>query len=873
MKLRASTRAVRSVHSLIEPLEARVAPAGIITATFAGGILTLTGDGAANDIDIVGTGQDFITITGNGGTTIALNGAAAAATASFTGNIKTLNGNLGVGNDSVNLFVVTLGSLSLDGGDGNDSLIFTNTVATGPVKFVGGNNDDTFTGNSTLFKVGGPLTLDMGDGTNTTQFSAAGAEIGGAITIMGGTGVDSVQITSAGLLASKGLTAKLGDGDNNFTYTGNDARFLGPVSISHLNHAGTATTNFNASGTLTIAGGLTVSYGTGSSNTVVTAASDIGGALKVNSIGGADSLTLSATNGVATVKGGVNVDFGSGTNVVTLSGGSLVTPGVTFTGTGGTDVFSTSLASLRVGAITLNLGDGANVVSIVGTDVVMGGLLKVTTGTGDDTFTISVAEARLTKGVTYAAGDGVNTLNAAGTSLASGPLNVTYGAHAAGTSSVILSSSVTKIAGAVNITGTTGNETVAINSTSFTSGAVTAKLGDGANAFTVASAAFRAGAVAVTTGAGTDTMAINGNETVLAGLKAFLGDGANSLTATGGSLSVGGVLTFATGNGDDVMNLTHQSQKLKGISATVGDGLFTSTVTGGTVQIGGPVTLLAGSHIAGTSIMTIAAGGALFVGPVNATFGNGDNQFVVSATTGRMGAVKFVGGSGVDTFQVALNANGVTGIVNFNGGDGTNTAFVSVNSGKAGGVKYIGGSGTDVLVASVPLGTMGAITANFGTGGYLAQFAGTGQTIFTGAINVMAANQAGQTGTLVFNAATFKAAMTLKLGDGVDTVQALDIVAGAAFKLDTAGGADVVNIENGSGGIPSLFRGPVTILMGAGADTLNIGNNTAFGHAEFKALAKFDGGADADTANVSAANFANTYIVGQPVVVNFETQN
>ena len=188
-------------------------------------------------------------------------------------------------------------------------------------------------------------------------------------------------------------------------------------------------------------------------------------------------------------------------------------------------------------------------------------------------------------------------------------------------------------------------------------------------------------------------------------------------------------------------------------------------------------------------------------------------------------------------------------------------------------MKYLGGSGTDTLIASVPLGTMGAITANFGTGAYNAQFAGTGQTIFTGAINVIAANQVGQAGSLLFATATFKAAITVKLGDGVDTVQAVDIVAGAAFKLDTAAGADVVIVDNANSGIPTLFRGPVTILMGAGADTLNIGNNTALGHAEFKALAKFDGGADADTANVSAANFANTYIVGQPVVVNFETQN
>ncbi len=72
----------------------------------------------------------------------------------------------------------------------------------------------------------------------------------------------------------------------------------------------------------------------------------------------------------------------------------------------------------------------------------------------------------------------------------------------------------------------------------------------------------------------------------------------------------------------------------------------------------------------------------------------------------------------------------------------------------------------------------------------------------------------------------------------------------------------------------AVFRGPVSILMGAGADILNIGANTATGHAEFKSTASFDGGAGGnDTAHVSAALFANVYPAGQPSLPNFETKD
>jgi hypothetical protein len=115
--------------------------------------------------------------------------------------------------------------------------------------------------------------------------------------------------------------------------------------------------------------------------------------------------------------------------------------------------------------------------------------------------------------------------------------------------------------------------------------------------------------------------------------------------------------------------------------------------------------------------------------------------------------------------------------------------------------------------------------------------------------------------------------VNIKTGDGNDTIAAAESIFASNFTVNTQGGADTVSIETAASGIPSVFRGPVAILTGAGADTLNIGANSPVGHAEFKAAAKFDGGADGDTAHVSTLNFQNTYIAGQPNILNFETQD
>ena len=99
----------------------------------------------------------------------------------------------------------------------------------------------------------------------------------------------------------------------------------------------------------------------------------------------------------------------------------------------------------------------------------------------------------------------------------------------------------------------------------------------------------------------------------------------------------------------------------------------------------------------------------------------------------------------------------------------------------------------------------------------------------------------------------------------------LDSIFNGAFTLSTAAGGDIVNIESGSGGRTTVFAGAVALSTGAGNDTIQIGANTTTGHAVFLAGVKIEGGADSDVANVSAANFANIYPAGQPVLVGIET--
>ena len=181
----------------IEPLENRIAPAGIVTAAYdpATGVLTLTGDTADNVVSVFQTGPGQHRIEG---TSTTLN--PGGVTAIDIGKLTALTINAGDGADTFNLVnLLTLTTLSYDGGIGSDTFHSTNLTVKGPVEISGGagGDDNFFDGLATLIS-GDVQVQDSADGS-VTFFSAGKTVIGGRLLFDGGTGPSLLAATLAPL--------------------------------------------------------------------------------------------------------------------------------------------------------------------------------------------------------------------------------------------------------------------------------------------------------------------------------------------------------------------------------------------------------------------------------------------------------------------------------------------------------------------------------------------------------------------------------------------------------------------------------------------------------------------------------------------------
>ncbi len=863
--------------SFIEPLESRVAPAGLITATFAVGMLTITGDTADNVASIFALGQDSYLLQGDGGTLIALNGAAPAASVNLNGPISSIKATMDAGNDGLTMTNVTVGgALTFDGGAGNDSLALTVPQIKGALNFLGGGDNDVFSASGTFAQFSGAVTLDLGEGNNGASVSSNSAFIGGLFTLKGGAGVDGINISPSTLVTAKGITAQLGAGNNSFVLTGSNADIGGPVSVTSLDHAGTATVALNPSQALIIKGGVTINGGLGTNAISLSSAGlvEVNGLVKVVTSTGDDTFALSSSGSVA-VKGGLNLALGDGINTVTVTTGSLLTGALTFTGGVGADSCNFNTPSLRTGAITASLGGGNNVLTFNGAEFRASGLVKVITGSGDDSLLLGVSDVRLPKGLLFDAGDGVNVFNAGGLAgvFQSGPLSFLYGEHAAGISSVNFSTATVSINGPLKFTGKSGSDVLNVTGSTFSCGPITAVLGDGTNGMSLNGANASIAGLNFTGGNDVDALQVSFTETKLGSFKASLGGGPNNpLHLLGSRLVVGGTFSITAGAGDDFLTISASHQRFaKGARIDLGDGVNNAQFTAQSILSGSAFTFKAGTHAIGTSRLSLTASSLNLLGLVSATFAGGTNEFTINtASPGRIASVKMLGGPDAEFFQIVNSSEAFkVGAVSVNAGDGDNAASISVFGGSVGAIQYLGGSGQDQLVILPAFTNVASVTANLGAGVFVVSLSGVGQNRF-GAVNLQAANVGADTGLVTFSGASFAGPVTAKTGEGDDTINITNVLAAGAFNLSTGKGADTINIEISSLSIPTIFRGPVNISMGDDTDALSIGANTAGDHAEFKSTAKFDGGLGLDTAHVSSTLFANIYLAGQPTLLGFE---
>jgi hypothetical protein len=309
-------------------------------------------------------------------------------------------------------------------------------------------------------------------------------------------------------------------------------------------------------------------------------------------------------------------------------------------------------------------------------------------------------------------------------------------------------------------------------------------------------------------------------------------DGSNTDLSPVQSLKITGAVAVANGPGDDVLD--------------IGDATLVTSIAGAVVVANG-----AGDNhtdIDGTNSLTVG-------GPIRVT-----------------------GGIGVDYNHFGLNSTLVTLgslIVNGGAGDGLNdTKVMGIELNVAGNLTVFGGSGPDsVSINSMQDGMIvGAVTTSLGTGSnVLTANAENGATLMFGkTLIVQSATTAANGNTVELRNVKVQGATFIKTGAGNDFITIDDGIFSGKFTLITAGGADIVNIEQNAGWTEhTQFNSATTILTGAGVDKVYVSGIIAESTRKtiFCSTVKIDGGLDSDT--LAMSSLANEFFGLAPVTTGF----
>lgn len=237
---RAAAARIRKEH---EALEVRAMLAGNVLVALDGADVVITGDAAANSVEIAAVGTTLV-VRGLDGTTI--NGATAnfvlsAASTTFAGNVLA---ELGAGNDRFALVGGTFNSdVTLRGQSGNDTLGINGATLNGPVHLSGGTGTNGLTvQNATL---GDTLNITS---LGTATVNVSGTTIDGHLHINTYTGNDVIVVSGTTVDGHTWIQSGLGNDDvviRNSTLhgrldvianAGNDVVFIDATTVDRRAH-------------------------------------------------------------------------------------------------------------------------------------------------------------------------------------------------------------------------------------------------------------------------------------------------------------------------------------------------------------------------------------------------------------------------------------------------------------------------------------------------------------------------------------------------------------------------------------------------------------------------------------------------------------
>ncbi len=346
------------------------------------------------------------------------------------------------------------GSLTINGGNGNDTFAVNGTVGT---EFIGGNlaindgngNQLTNIGTSAGLRVGGTTnlygnygndTLNLGGGVGADTFSGnlnihatqtipiGNLNQAGFYTIKGGLTIDNVLKSGAAKIMSLGLgsfptgvtvpgTLRLANTNSDTVSLGSDT--VGALSINFgLNSSVTLTTSttgtsVKGNAAIALGGTSTISI---DGNAVINANSTAGNGLTLTMGAGINSYDL---NNPFTVNGNVSIS-----EPVSDTNGQMILLGAT--------INPTSLTSTD-GNLSVSLGSGNNTFTFSGSNVFG---ITYNSGIGDDSVTIASTLTNATRNMTFnfggprGTGSGSDTVDLGAVTMGRGNITVNFNAPA-----------------------------------------------------------------------------------------------------------------------------------------------------------------------------------------------------------------------------------------------------------------------------------------------------------------------------------------------------------------------------------------------------------------------------------------------------------
>lgn len=873
----ADTSALMNTPSpVLELLESKYAPAGVVTATIAAGVLTLTGDLADNNITITEVAPDRFLVTGLDGTQIKLGTADPVETLDFDA-LQSIRIDMKEGADVVSLTGVSLSKdLSVVQGIGSNTTVLDGVSIGGALSVTGQSGADVVNILSSL-TVGGNATFQLGDGANTVNESASIISIGGALNYTGGTATDSLNLSPSGPLSLGSVKIALGINSGSVVLSSQaQLTVAGEVNFESKDHAaGLVSLSMSATDTLFIGGKLTVKNGLGDNVVNISAGDGI-------TIGQA----VSITNGNASTAS----IFAMTSNQIALEAGLLVV-----NGTGGfTTVLSGSLDVTGNIAITNgNSGSATSTTALSGEKIDVSGGITVTNGTGTYSTSVTASDLNVAKVIAFstkASSGSATTSNIVGaTTLTAEGVSITNGGGRFQNSISATDGQIIKDLKLTNgdATGTVLN---AVNSLPFIGGSLIIQNGNGNFNNTLSYDALYIGRdLSVTNGnsATTTQNLFNGNFLDVDGRLVITNKDGNMVNDINGNrIDVKGAMTITNGSTSG----TTANKVSTGISLRVGgdltfdnkNGIFTHDIGGATgpaINIGGNLTMKNGSQSSGTSQFLMNSG-TTWIGK-NAAFtsASGSTSVTLFATTSLVvrGTVGFTSKAGDDSLQLQSYSVLTTGAITTNMDNGR--AEVNIGSTNAttinGAIKHSSGAGDDVLRIFGPGRVTGAVDANFGISN-TSEFTLDSQSarfLATGGVSVIVINGVGSSANyllrnlkiqgnvgIVSSSAGGEAELGIynssvvgifgtALGSANDTLIISDSLFTKAVTISTGAGADNITIETTPTGYSSTFLDRVSLLMGDGADTLSISGASVERPTVFVSGFMLDGGTGADTYN------------------------